>query len=151
MPLSTTILIVVKVLDSQEFFFNYIMKQLKFDFEEKSPFDNYHSETIDEGKNQVMRWHDSLSDDGKKITYGEFIYDTSDYREFENWIDINKKGLGKSAFKWFTMYLKAVKKDRLEKFKRLLRDVEIPFEEGDWDTIDFNRERKDQEKKATKQ
>ena len=39
------------------------------------------------------------------------------------------------------IYLKSVKKDRLEKFKRVLKDVEIPFEEGDWQTIDRDCER----------
>ena len=40
------------------------------------------------------------------------------------------------------MYLKAIeRKDRLEKFKRLLNDVKIPFEEGDWQTIDRDCER----------
>ncbi len=71
--------------------------------------------------------------------------------DFENWIHINKNGLGKSAFKWFCMYLKAVERqDRLEKFKRLLNDVKIPFEEGDWQTIDRDREREDNEKKTTR-
>ena len=49
------------------------------------------------------------------------------------------------------MYLKAVeRKDRLEKFKRFLNDVKIPFEEGDWQTIDRDREREDNGKKTTK-
>ena len=62
--------------------------------------------------------------------------------DFENWVHINKKGLDRSAFKWFCMYLKAIKrKDRLEKFKRLLKDVEISFEEGDWQSIDKDCER----------
>ena len=40
------------------------------------------------------------------------------------------------------MYLKAIEiKDRIEKFKRLLNDVRIPFEEGDWQTIDRDCER----------
>jgi hypothetical protein len=38
----------------------------------------------------------------------------------------------------------------LEKFKRLLNDVKIPFEEGDWQTIDRDREREDNEKKTTR-
>jgi hypothetical protein len=68
--------------------------------------------------------------------------------DFENWIHIDKKGLDKAAFKWFCMYLKAIeRKDRLEKFKRLLNDVKIPFEEGDWQTID---RREDNEKKTKK-
>ena len=81
-----------------------------------------------------------LSDDGKKISYDElFII------QINVWIlkisSIDKKGLSKSAFKWFSIYLKSVKKDRLEKFKRVLKDMEIPFEEGDWQTIDRDCER----------
>ena len=39
-------------------------------------------------------------------------------------------------------FLKAIeRKDRLEKFKRLLNDVKIPFEQGDWQTIDRDCER----------
>ena len=63
--------------------------------------------------------------------------------DFENWIHIDKKGLGKSAFKWFCMYLKSIngRADRLEKLKRVLEDMNIPFEEGDWQTIDRDCER----------
>ena len=40
-------------------------------------------------------------------------------------------------------YLKAIeRKDRLEKFKRLLNDVKIPFEQGDWQSIDKDCEKK---------
>ena len=48
------------------------------------------------------------------------------------------------------MYLKSMtrQKDRLEKLKRVLNDMEISFEEGDWQTLD--REREDNEKKQTK-
>ena len=63
-----------------------------------------------------------------------------------------KKGLGKYAFWWFKMYLKSMtrQKDRLEKLKRVLNDMEISFEEGDWQTLDRDREREDNEKKQTK-
>ena len=91
--------------------------------------------------NKFCSWSDSLSDDGKKISYDEFIYNTNQCMDFENWVHIDKKGLSKSAFKWFSIYLKSVKKDRLEKFKRVLKDMEIPFEEGDWQTIDRDCER----------
>ena len=48
------------------------------------------------------------------------------------------------------MYLKSIGrgKDRLEKLKRVLNDMEIPFEEGDWQTIDRYREREDNEKNS---
>ena len=50
------------------------------------------------------------------------------------------------------MYLKSMarEKDRLEKLKRVLNDMEIPFEEGDWQTLDREREREDNEKKTKK-
>ena len=88
----------------------------------------------------------------RKISYHEYVYDTPNYLDLENWIDINKKGLGKYAFWWFKMYLKSMtrQKDRLEKLKRVLNDMEISFEEGDWQTLDRDREREDNEKKQTK-
>ena len=103
-------------------------------------------QVIDEGKfklkNFYHSWSDTLSDDGEKIIYHEYTYNTNQCMDFENWVYINKKGLDRAAFKWFCVYLKAIKrKDRLEKFKRLLNDVKIPFEEGDWQTIDKDCER----------
>ena len=136
------------------------MKQLKLGFNEINLLGDYDAaEVIDKGKyegkfkhkNFYHSWSDTLCDDGKKIIYHEYTYDTDSYMDFENWIHINKKGLDKAAFKWFCMYLKAIeRKDRLEKFKRLLNDVKIPFEEGDWQTIDRDREREDNEKKTTR-
>ena len=127
------------------------MKQLELNFNEINLLDHYEAhEVIGEGKNKLCNWSDTLSDDGKKISYDEFIYNTSQYMDYENWIHIDKKGLGKAAFKWFSMYLKSVKKDRLDKLKRVLNDMGIPFEEGDWQTIDRDREREDIERKTTK-
>jgi hypothetical protein len=64
--------------------------------------------------------------------------------DYENWIHINKTGLGKSAFNWIYMYLKNLKKksDRLEKLKNILNDVGISFEEGNWQSIDKDCERR---------
>ena len=72
--------------------------------------------------------------------------------DFENWIHIDKKNLHTIAYKWFLLFLRSLKKDknRLEKFKRLLVDLDIKFEEGDWQTIDRAREREDNEKKTTR-
>ena len=126
------------------------MKQPELDFKDESPPDNHYSVTIDKGGNQLFKWYDTLSDDGEKISYHEYVYDTPNYLDLENWIDIKKRGLGKHAFWWFKMYLKSIGrgKDRLEKLKRVLNDMEIPFEEGDWQTIDRYREREDSEKNS---
>ena len=128
------------------------MKQLEFDFSGINLLDYYKfHETLDEGENDVCSWSCTLSDDGNKISYGEFVYNTDICMDFENWIDIDKKHLHTIAFKWFLLFLRSIKKrDRLEKFKRLLIDVDIPFEEGDWQTIDKNCERMNKEKKATR-
>ena len=123
------------------------MKQLKLGFNEINLLGDYEvAEVIDEGKFKYKTmhhsWSDTLSDDGKKLIYHEYTYDTDQCMDFENWVHINKKGLDRAAFKWFCMYLKAIeRKDRLEKFKRLLNDVKIPFEEGDWQSIDKDCER----------
>ena len=124
------------------------MKQLKLGFNEINLLGDYDAaEVIDEGdfnhKTIHHKWSDTLSDDGKKIIYHEYTYDTDQCMDFENWVHINKKGLDKAAFKWFCMYLKSIngRADRLEKLKRVLDDMNIPFEEGDWQTIDRDCER----------
>ena len=133
------------------------MKQLKLGFNEINLLGDYEAaEVIDEGKFKYKtvhhKWSDTLSDDGKKIIYHEYTYDTDQCMDFENWIHIDKKNLHTIAYKWFLLFLRSLKKDkdRLEKFKRLLVDLDIKFEEGDWQTIDRHRERQDQEKKATR-
>ena len=92
------------------------MKQLELDFKDENTTENYHSVTIDKGGNQIFKWYDTLSECREKITYHEYVYDTPNYLDLENWIDINKKGMGKYAFWWFKMYLKSMtrQKDRLE-------------------------------------
>ena len=119
------------------------MKQLEFDFNSIN-FSDYYVEyqVIDEGKNQVFSWSDTLSDDGKKIRYHEYIYNTP-CMEFENWIEVENKWLNKSTFKKLQMYLKSLERhqDRLKKMKKCLEEKNIPFEEGDWQTIDRDCER----------
>ena len=129
------------------------MQQLEFDFSGINLLDHYKfHEVIDEGKNDIMSWSDTFSDDGEKLSYDEFIYNTDQCMDFENWIHIDKKNLHTIAYKWFLLFLRSLKKDknRLEKFKRLLVDLDIKFDEGDWQTIDRNCERIKQEKKATR-
>ena len=121
------------------------MKQLEFDFNSINLSDYYvEYQVIDEGKNQVFSWSDTLSDDGKKIRYHEYIYNTPDCMEFENWIQVENKWLNKSTFKKIVIYLKSLERhqDRLEKMKKCLKEKNIPFEEGDWQTIDKDCERK---------
>ena len=53
------------------------------------------------------------------------------------------KWLNKSTFKKLHIYLKSLERhqDRLEKMKKCLEEKNIPFEEGDWQTIDKDCER----------
>ena len=120
------------------------MKQLELEFNSIDLSDHYIAhQVIDEGKNQIFSWSDTLSDDGKKIRYHEYIYNTPDCMEFENWIEVENKWLNKSTFKKLYIYLKSFERhqDRLEKMKKCLEEKNIPFEEGDWQTIDRDRER----------
>ena len=120
------------------------MKQLEFDFNPINLSDYYvEYQVIDEGKNQVFSWSDTLSDDGKKLRYHEYIYNTPDCMEFENWIEVENKWLNKSTFKKLQIYLESLERhqDRLEKMKECLEEKNIPFEEGDWQTIDRDCER----------
>ena len=105
-------------------------------------------QVIDESKfklkNFYHSWSDTLSDDGQKIRYHEYIYDTPNCMEFENWIEVENKWLIKSTFKKLVIYLKSLERhqNRLEKMKKCLEEKNIPFEEGDWQTIDKDCERK---------
>ena len=120
------------------------MKQLEFEFNSFDLSDYYVAhQVIDEGNNQIFSWSDTLSDDGKKIRYHEYIYNTPDCMEFENWIEVENKWLNKSTFKKLYVYLKSLERhqNRLEKMKKCLEEKDIPFEEGDWQTIDRDRER----------
>ena len=115
------------------------MKQLELEFDSIDLSDHYVAhEIIDEGKNQVFSWLDTLSDDGLKTTYFEYIYNTPNCMEFENWIEVENKWLNKSTFKKLKIYLKSLQRhqDRLEKMKKCLEEKNIPFKEGDWQTID---------------
>jgi len=115
------------------------MKQLELEFNSIDLLDHYIAhQVIDEGKNQIFSWSDTLSDDGKKIRYHEFIYNTPNCMEFENWIEVENKWLNKSTFKKLQIYLKSLERhqDRLEKMKKCLEEKNIPFEEGNWQTID---------------
>ena len=64
--------------------------------------------------------------------------------EFENWIEVENKWLIKSTFKKLAKYLKSLDRhqDRLKKMRKCLEEKKIPFEEGDWQTIDKDCERK---------
>ena len=120
------------------------MKQLEFDFNSINLSDYYvEHQVIDEGKNQVFSWSDTLSDDGEKLRYHEYIYNTPDCMEFENWIEVENKWLNKSTFKKLQIYLESLERhqDRLKKMKECLEEKNIPFEEGDWQTIDRDCER----------
>lgn len=114
------------------------MKQLRFDFSSINQSNNDEDyKIIDKGQNKICGWLDSLRDDGKKISYNEYTYDTPQSLDFENWIYIEKKGLDRLLFKQLYTYLKSINKrsDRLEKLKKVLNVMEIPFDEGDWQTL----------------
>ena len=50
------------------------MKQLEFDFSGINLLDHYKfHEVIDEGKNDLMSWSDTFSDDGEKLSYDDII------------------------------------------------------------------------------
>ncbi len=63
------------------------MKQLKLGFNEINLLGDYEAaEVIDEGKFKYKTmhhsWSDTLSDDGKKIIYHEYTYDTKYFIDF---------------------------------------------------------------------
>jgi hypothetical protein len=53
---------------------------------------------IDKGNNKFCSWLDSLSEDDQKISYDEFIYNTKECMDYENWIHIKKNWSRKICF-----------------------------------------------------
>ena len=126
MPLLVIILIIVKVLDSQEFFFNYIMKQLNLSSERRS-------DVIRDFENVIARYSDYLTETSDKIIYCEYITPKKGKEvipgmEYDDYVDIYKKDLNGLTYDQILLFLKNTKpEERIEKFKSFLDSRNIAF------------------------
>ena len=119
------------------------MEQLELDFSQ------YRSEIVDEGENQFIAWHNTLSDYGEIARYHDDIYIKDEYYESEYWIDIKKKDLGKYTFEQLLLFLKNIEnKKRLNKFKKFLDIRNIKYKEENWQTLNFAQKRMGKENKT---
>ena len=119
------------------------MEQLELDFSQ------YRSETVNEGENQFIAWHNTLSDYGEIVRYHDDIYIKDEYDESEYWIDIKKKDLGKYTFEQLFLFLKNIEnEERLKKFKKFLDSRNIKYKEDNWQSINSAQKRMGKENKT---
>ena len=110
---------------------------------------------IDKGENKLIEWSDTLTESISKIQYHQIIY-IKDKKiavigesENEVWIDIDKKDLNNKTLIDFEKFLKSQKEDRFEKFIDYLKQNNIKFEKGDWQSFDNVKMREEQMPNAT--
>ena len=111
------------------------MQQLKlFDYRRDCLFDN---------KNQIAHWYDILKETEDTISYAEHIEPNSGFAiagmSYEEYVDINKDELNGLTYDQILKFLNNFKKEeRLEKYKKLLKFRNIPFEADlfTWNDVD---------------
>jgi len=96
----------------------------------------YRSKTISEGENQIIYWHDNISEDKDKICYHESVYVKNQRMDLEDWLNIKRQNLGNLTLEYFYLLLKKSKKERLSFLKKFLTQNKIVYETGSWETID---------------
>ncbi len=96
----------------------------------------YRSKTISEGENQIISWHDNISEDKDKICYHESVYVKNQRMDLEDWLHIKRQNIGKFTFEYFYSLLKKSKKARLSFLMKFLIQNKIVYEKGSWETID---------------
>ena len=94
---------------------------------------DYRKDYLFETENQVAHWYDILSETEDKISYAEHIDPKKGYAicgmEYEEYVDIKKNMLNGLTYDQILRFLKdAKKKERLDKYKALLKFRNIPFE-----------------------
>mgnify|MGYP001473859557 FL=1 len=94
---------------------------------------DYKKDYLFESENQIARYFDILKETHDSITYAEHIVPHKGKSicgmEYEEYIDVKKNKLRGLTYDQILKYLKGAKKEeRLEKYKKLLRFRNIPFE-----------------------
>ena len=94
---------------------------------------DYRRDSLFESENRIAHYFDILKETEDDIIYAEHINPKKGFAlagiEYEEYIDVKKNGLKRLTYDQILTYLKnAKKKDRLDKYKTLLKFRNIPFE-----------------------
>ena len=103
----------------------------------------YRRNCLFESKNQIAHYFDILKETKDTISYAEHIEPNSGFAiagmSYEEYVDINKDELNGLTYDQILKFLNNFKKEeRLEKYKKLLKFRNIPFEADlfTWNDVD---------------
>ena len=103
----------------------------------------YRRNCLFETKNQIAHYFDILKETKDTISYAEHIEPNSGFAiagmSYEEYVDINKDELNGLTYDQILKFLNNFKKEeRLEKYKKLLKFRNIPFEADlfTWNDVD---------------
>ena len=103
----------------------------------------YRRDCLFDFKNQIAHYFDILKETKDTISYAEHIEPNSDFAiagmSYEEYVDINKDELNGLTYDQILKFLNNFKKEeRLEKYKKLLKFRNIPFEADlfTWNDVD---------------
>ena len=103
----------------------------------------YRRNCLFETKNQIAHYFDILKETKDTISYAEHIEPNSGFAiagmSYEEYVDINKNELNGLTYDQILKFLNNFKKEeRLEKYKKLLKFRNIPFESDlfTWNDVD---------------
>ena len=93
----------------------------------------YRRDCLFDSKNQIARYFDILKETKDTISYAEHIEPNSGFAiagmSYEEYVDIDKDKLNGLTYDQILKFLNKFKKEeRLEKYKKLLKFRNIPFE-----------------------
>ena len=103
----------------------------------------YRRNCLFETKNQIAHYFDILNETKDTISYAEHIEPNSGFAiagmSYEEYVDINKDELNGLTYDQILKFLNNFKKEeRLEKYKKLLKFRNVPFEADlfTWNDVD---------------
>ena len=106
---------------------------------------DYRRDCLFESENQIAHFYDVLKETSDTISYAEHINPKQGYAicgmEYEEYVDVKKDKLRDISYDQILKYLKNSKKEeRIEKYKKLLKFNNIPFEADlfTWNNDDLN-------------
>ena len=106
---------------------------------------DFRRDCLFESENQIAHFYDVLKETSDTISYAEHINPKKGYAicgmEYEEYVDVKKDKLREISYDQILKYLKNSKKEeRIEKYKKLLKFNNIPFEANlfTWNNDDLN-------------
>ena len=106
---------------------------------------DFRRDCLFESENQIAHFYDVLKETSDTISYAEHISPKQGYAicgmEYEEYVDVKKDKLREISYDQILKYLKNSKKEeRIEKYKKLLKFNNIPFEADlfTWNNDDLN-------------